>query len=547
MILKLKIQNFALIEDIEIDFEDKLTVLTGETGTGKTIILEALQLLFGKRSDQTMIRHGQNKALVFGVFKINEVIQNKYELPETIEILREIDKSGRHKITLNNNQTTLTNIINIMDEVGSIHSQNETMQLLDPQSYLSFVDQINSKLSNQILNQYLISRSKYLDMHKKLSQLKEKKNADIEQLEFYEYQLKEIKNYQLKKDEKNDLLEAINELSHYELIRSNLSEMYELLEETKIDNLYEIAKKVDTVSKYISDFEAKSETIYDSYYNLEETKNSIFNRLSNLNFDEKEFNSMQERIFELTKLEEKYKKSVNELILFQDELEEKLSLITNYDEYINNYEKDVLKAFNDTYNIGLELSVIRKKNALTLEKALINELKDLDLSNATIKIVFEEINKSPNTLLETGIDKIDFHISLNEGEPIKPLAKVASGGERARFMFALKTIYANQNKLSLLVLDEIDIGISGRTAAMVANKMQAVAKTVQLIVISHLPQVAAKADNHYGIYKHLENNRMVTNIKKLTNSERIETIALMLSGESLSTYAIEQAKMLLQK
>lgn len=222
-------------------------------------------------------------------------------------------------------------------------------------------------------------------------------------------------------------------------------------------------------------------------------------------------------------------------------------MITNYDDFINEHQLKLDVAFNETYNTGLTLHELRREQALDLELSLIDELKDLDLINAKINITFEEIIKEYDALLDNGLDNVDINISLNEGELLKPLSKVASGGERARFMFALKIIYAKQNNLSLLILDEIDIGISGKTAAMVANKMQAVSKDFQLIVISHLPQVASKANNHFGIYKSLVNNRMVTNIKKLTEHERIEIIALMLSGESLSPYAIEQAKMLLDK
>lgn len=547
MILTLKVQNFALIEDIEINLEDKLTVLTGETGTGKTIILEALHLLFGKRSDQTMIRYGKDKALVFGMFKISKAVQIKFELPETIEVLREIDINGRHKIVLNEKPITLANLRVIMDEVGSMHGQSETMQLLDPSTYINYLDQISEDKTKKLTNQYLMDRFNFLEMRKKLNELKNKKDSDLEQQEFYEYQIKEIANYNLVPNEKNELLEKVNELSHFDTISLNLRESYQLLEAFNIDNLYDIGKRMEKINSFMNDFQEANENIYDMYYNLVEIKNNIFNKIETLNFDENEFNMMQERVFELTKLEEKYKKDIDELIKYKEDLEEKLLLITNYDQYIKDYQNKVDKAFNKAYDSGLALRKQRQINAKELESKLIFELSELDLVNATIKIIFNEIKKEHNILLDNGIDEVDFHISLNEGEPIKPLAKVASGGERARFMFALKIIYANQNNLSLLVLDEIDIGISGKTAAMVANKMQQVANNLQLIVISHLPQVAARADNHYGIYKYLENNRMVTNIKKLSYDQRVETIALMLSDESLSNFAIEQAKRLLQK
>lgn len=549
MLQRLSVKNFALIEDINITFDEGLTVLTGETGTGKTIILESLHLLFGKRSDQEMIRHGEQKAEVFGVFKINKEIQLKYDLPEVIEVSREVDKSGRHKMLLNNNIITLAYLKTVMDDIGSMHSQNDTMQLLDASTYLTFIDQVDYKKISKLQTTYLISRSNYIDMKRHLEKLKNKKALDIEQQEFFEYQLKELKSHNLVLDEKATILKEIERLTHFDKISSNLKESYYIFDNEDFNqaSLFDAAKKLEAIATFDLTFNKHSEMLLDMYYNLTEIKEYLFNEIESLDYDPVEFDSMQERIFELTKLEDKYNKDISDLIILTEELEEKISLINNYDEYIEEYTLKVEKAFTKAFDDATYLSDCRKLLAKKLEIELVRELKDLDLNKAVINIVFEEVLITPSSLLESGIDRIDFHISLNEGEPIKPLSRVASGGERARFMFALKAIYAKQNKLSLLVLDEIDIGISGKTAAKVAIKMQTLSKDHQLIVITHLPQVAARADNHYGINKMLVNNRMVTKIEKLTHDQRVEMIALMLSDEQLSHFAIEQAKMLLDK
>jgi DNA repair protein RecN (Recombination protein N) len=256
---------------------------------------------------------------------------------------------------------------------------------------------------------------------------------------------------------------------------------------------------------------------------------------------------MQERLYDITKIEQKYQKTYTELIDFLVEIEEELLLITDYDHYLADSKKQADQAFKIAYDAGVKLSNLRKTCAKKLEKDLILELKDLDLDKASFHIVFDDLELAESSLLENGIDSIEFYISLNEGEPEKPLAKVASGGERARFMFSLRSIYAKANHLSLLILDEIDIGISGKTAAKVAQKMQDLSKEMQLLVITHLPQVAARANHHYGITKIKEKERMVTRILKLNDEERIEMIAYMLSDEKLSHFAIEQAKMLLHK
>jgi DNA repair protein RecN (Recombination protein N) len=290
-----------------------------------------------------------------------------------------------------------------------------------------------------------------------------------------------------------------------------------------------------------------AERLSSSYYEIDDVKSRIYHDIEGLDFDQDRFNLMQERHYELIKIEQKYQKEINDLIDYYHDIKKELLMITDYDEYIKEARKELEEAFLDAFNSGLKLRELRQKLAKKLSKDMIEELKDLDLEKASFDIVFDDIEKDEKALLETGLDQVEFMISLNEGEPIKPLAKVASGGERARFMFALKSIYAKSNQLSMLVLDEIDIGISGKTAAKVALKMSELSKDMQLIVITHLPQVAAKADHHYGITKHKENNRMVTHITKLNLDQRIEMIGMMLSDEKLSHFAIEQAKMLLKK
>lgn len=545
MIKSINIKDFALIQDIDINFFDGLTVLTGETGAGKSIILESLHLLFAKRSDQEMIRHGKDRAIVSGVFSLNKHQQELFDLPEEILISREIDKSGRHKIAINNQVTTLGRLKEITETIGSIHSQNDTFLLLDANEYLNFIDQIDQKEVTKLLSNYLISRSNYLDLKKHLEKIKQKKQSDIEQRDFLQYQIEELNSFNLVLGEKEELELSYEKLKHFDKISNSLKETYyELDNNVNIALLYNSAKQLESIAGFDEDYKDSSEKLLNSYYEFNDVKEVISRKLGELDYDENEFNFIQERIFELNKLEEKYQKTIAELIIYLDEATEKIELIDNYDEYILNYEKKVLDEFTKTYDLGIKLSNYRQKLATKLEKQIIKELSDLDLEKAQFQIKF---NTFKDTLLDTGIDEVEFYISLNEGEPLRVLSKVASGGERARFMFALKTIYAYQNNLQLLILDEIDIGISGKVAAMMANKMQKISEDMQLIVITHLPQVAAKANNHFGITKNIKDGRMTTSIDLLTMNERIEMIALMLSDESLSHFAIEQAKMLLGK
>jgi len=549
MLKTLKVKNFALIDDLEMDFESGLTALSGETGAGKSIIMESLQLLFGKRSDSQMIRHGEQKAIVYGIFELNLMQQSLLDLPQLIEVIREVDLSGKHQMRINNELTTLSRLKEVMNTIGSIHSQNETMNLYDKSYYLTFIDQVDQKKIDSLLNQYLLDRSKYLEKKKHLETLKQKKNQSVEKQSFLEYQVAEIKAYHLIPDEKVDLDEQIDKLKNFDKIMGSLRNAYTLLDNELFqpDQVYEAGRSLEKISSFDPSYQEMSERLIAVYYDLDDVKSKIYQTIESLDFDEDEFNRMQERSYELIKIEQKYQKSVNELILYQKEIEEELLLITDYDHYLEMSHEELKKTFDKAYQSGLKLSELRKKLAKKLSSDVLFELKDLDLDKSVFDIVFETYEIDEHALLENGLDQVEFYISLNEGEPVKPLAKVASGGERARFMFALKSIYAKANQLSLLILDEIDIGISGKTAAKVANKMASLSQMMQLLVITHLPQVAAKADHHYGITKIKENARMVTRIQKLDEDMRIEMIAMMLSDEKLSHFAIEQAKMLLRK
>ncbi|MFA5471059.1 MAG: DNA repair protein RecN [Acholeplasmataceae bacterium] len=549
MLKSLKVNHFALIEDLEINFESGLTALTGETGAGKTIILESLHLLFGKRSDQQMIRYGEQKAVVVGFFELRKDQQDLLNLPKDIVVRREIDASGRHIMKINDEIVTLNRLKEIMTVLGNIHQQNDSMTLMDKSYYLNFVDQVDEKKISALMHTYLLKRSYFLDKKKAFEQLKNKKADSVEKQSFLEYQIKELEALNLMPDEKTQLEEELNKLKNYDKIMNQLQSTYQYLDGdmNQIDHIYDAAMALDKISHLDDSYKQMQERLSSSYYEIDDVKSQIFHQIESLDFDQDRFNLMQERHFDLIKIEQKYQKEINDLIDYYHEIKKELLMITDYDQYLKEARSEVDEAFNEAYQSGLKLTELRKKLAKKLASDVITELKDLDLDKAMFEIEFEEVVKEEKSLLETGLDQVEFMISLNEGEPIKPLAKVASGGERARFMFALKSIYAKSNQLSMLVLDEIDIGISGKTAAKVATKMSELSKMMQLIVITHLPQVAAKADHHYGIIKIKEHNRMVTHINKLTMDQRIEMIGMMLSDEKLSHFAIEQAKMLLNK
>ena len=548
MLKRLLVKNFALIDDLEIEFQDGLTALTGETGSGKSILLESLSLLFGKRSDAEFIRHGKSKAEVTGVFKLKSAQQKLLELPEEITLHREIDNSGRHTIRLNGDIITLAKLKQISSNIGLIHGQNDTYMLFDKSSYVTFVDQIDMNKTTDLIQKYLIKRSRYLEEKTKLESLKSKKKESLERIDFLSFQVKELEGYKLIPNEKEELEEKIEKLKNFDTIQSSLKQANEALnsQNFQLDDLYLAFKQLSKIADFDKVYGNLATTLEDNYYTLEDSIKTLNQLLRNLDFDDEAFNMYQQRVFELNKIEVKYAKPINELVDYLSQIKEELALSSDYEGYLKEVSDRVDKYYMDAYQDALKLHDVRVKLAKHLEEELTTNLQELDLAKAVFKIEFEPIEVGV-LLGDNGVDVVEFMISLNEGEPIKPLSKVASGGEKARFMFSLKSIFARNSGLSMLVFDEIDIGISGKTAAKVANKMKDLSKDLQTLVITHLPQVAAKADYHFNIYKEKVDDRMQTFIKLLSKDDRILSIASMLSDDSISPFAIEQAKSLLSK
>ena len=544
MIKNLKVKNIALIDDLNVNFENGLTALTGETGAGKSILMESLQLLFGKRTDQDLIRHGTNEAYVSGTFFINNELAKKFDLNQEIEIKRLIQKKGRHEIRLNGRLTTIQKIRSITRNFGDIHDQDDMFQLLDPKFYTSIIDDRDKEVTENLKIKYLLNKEKYEAAKNRLKKLIEEKEMYEKEQDLISHQYNEIEKMKLVSNELENLTDEINTLKHYDTISHNLKESVNTLKSNNLleslnqikTNIFHVSSKIDSKKDLLKRFE-------DSYYEIEDVFEELRNMLNDLYFDEEHYESLNQREYELKNLEKKYNKSVEELILYKEELKSKLDLVSDFDSYIKK-ENEMIKVLKDnTINSALKITNQRKLIARDMELELIGILKKLDLEQTQFKV---EV-KNTNNFFEDGMDEIYFKISLNNGEPMKELNKVASGGERSRFMFALKTTAATRKGISMLVLDEIDSGVSGKTASKLANHMSLISKKLQLLVITHLPQVAAKADIQMEVLKKQKNDRVITNINKLNYEERVKSIATMLSDETMSEFAIKQAKTLLEK
>lgn len=546
MLNKIRIKNLAIIEDIEIEFNSNFTALTGATGAGKSLVIDSLKLIFGKRADSDYIRYGETEAVVVAYFnnlnkKVIKYLSSLEINDNNLVIERWISKHDRNKIIVNDKQITLRELQQLGYLIGDIHEQHDTTKLLDPETALIMLDQLGQ--TEELKNKYILSRHKYIQTSNKYNNALIKTKQTEEKLEELKYELNELSKANLSIDELEQLEHQINVLSHQKEIVESLTESYINLK--KIDDDVLIYNSFLTISK-IKEINESYLNIHNrlesSYYELTDIKEELYdliNEAKDISLNELEI--IQERYYFLKDLEKKYSKTIDELITYKLDVEEEILKIENYDEFLSKLKEDKIDSYNKAYKIALDLSKKRKQFATVLEKDFITILKRLDIDYVDFKVEFNKVD-----LKEEGIDEITFLISLNEGEPLKPFYKVASGGELSRSMLALKILFAKIENLSLMVFDEIDLGISGDAASKVAYELLTLSNDLQIIAITHLPQVAARANKHYHIEKKIESNRTITIIKDLNNEDRLYHLAYMLSGKDLTEGALLHAKSLLE-
>lgn len=534
MLEKLIIKNLAIIEDITITFDKHQTALTGETGAGNSLIIDSLKLIFGARADSDLIRYKEDEAIIQAFFKFDD---------EDLLIERWISRKDRNKILINNKPSTLNELKELGMKIGDIHEQHDTLELLKPETSLTMIDKVG--VDGSLLNEYTILRHEYLESLNKLNHALKQTSSNQELLELSMDKYDELKKANLVIDELKELQTKIETLTHQKDILDELNKAYQGLNFIDEENvLYESFKALEHIKAYNDTFSQLKERIESVYYEVIDVKNELYNELDYLkDLSLLELDTLQERYFFLKELENKYQMSNNELICYMTTLEDEILKYENYDAYVEKLTKDKDNAFKKAYSKALELSKSRQKWAKKLETEFINLITNLSINYCQFRVDF----KQSEELLEKGIDEVMFLISLNEGEPLLPFYKVASGGELSRSMLALKIIYVKTHQLKLVVFDEIDLGISGEAAHKVSHLLSKLSQSIQVITITHLPQVAALAQTHYHITKYTKDARTNTSLTLLNGDERVYQLAYMLSGANLSEGAIMHAKSLLSK
>ncbi|REI05219.1 DNA repair protein RecN [Staphylococcus felis] len=554
MLQSLSIKQFAIIEELEIQFTDGLTVLSGETGAGKSIIIDSIGQLIGIRASSDFVRHGAKKAIIEGVFDID----NANEAIEVLETLgidvnedflivkREIFSSGKSICRINNQTITLQDLRRVMQELLDIHGQHETQSLLKQKYHVELLDKYADGIYEQHLDQY----KRLFNAHQeKISELKELESADqalLQRLDLLRFQYDELKESKLKEGEIEQLEIDIKRIQNSENLSLSLNAAYVTLtdEHAIPDRLYELSSQLQTINHIVPEkFQQLKEEVDQFYYLLEDAKHQIYEEINQTEFDENYLNELESRMNLLNNLKRKYGKDISELIHYQAKISEEINKIENFEESTSNL-RDEIKELNTQLKLeGEKLSKERRKVARILRDHIVNEIQYLQMKDANLEISFKPY-ESPQ---KDGLERIEFLISPNKGEPLKSLNKIASGGELSRIMLALKSIFVRSRGQTAILFDEVDSGVSGQAAQKMAEKMKEIAKVIQVICISHLPQVASMSNHHLYISKQELNDRTITSVQTLHDDARVEEVARMISGAKVTELTKQNAKEMIEQ
>lgn len=540
MLASLTVQNFAIIDNINIDFHKGLTVLTGETGAGKSLIIDAIGLLFGNRASSSMIRSGMSKAIVEGVFtdcgkKVMRIVE-EYGLDTFDEgmvvVKREINENGKSLIRINGSVVTLHQLNEIAYYLADIHTQLDTKKLFDVENYVDFIDDDKSlelvSKYQEVLKKYRNSKKIYIN---KINELK----ADADNLDYLKYQLQELDKAELKTNELEDIETEIAELNNFENIYKILSDIKSSFQTNNIvGEIYSIKQNLSKLKDYSETYQTTYDNLENLYYELEAVEEELVSKSNNLEFDENHLNKLNERLAYIKELMRKHHLSYEELLAYHLELKKRIKDSESDDCVTEDLLKDVKINYQALKEITVQLTNKRKQNALKVKENILNTLKSLYLEKVSLDIRFNDYQfideLTDDFFNKDGADIVNFFISFNVGEPLKELSKVASGGEMSRVMLAFKVHLLNNLGLSTIIFDEIDTGVSGVVAKAMADKLRLISKKTQVLSITHLPIVASAAHHHLYINKKVQNDRTFTMIKELNYDERIEEIAKMISS-----------------
>lgn len=559
MLSYISVKNFAIIENIEVSFNEGMTSVTGETGAGKSLLIDAIGLLLGDRATSNVVRLGANKAEVEGIFRyknkrIDSILRELDIESEDNEIIikRQITQTNNNVIKINNTTVSLKELRMVTSKLADIHTQEDTHRLINPQTYLEIIDGFHQEETEELIRNYTRSLVQYKKELKELKRIENSNHQLLEKLDLYRYQKKELESYHLDIEEEGQLVKEIDAMKNFDTIFQTLKSSIEMIENVSaIDVIYDSSKQLNHIASFDDEYKEIMERFNSSYFELDDAFSELKNKMDELDFDPALLEEHQNRLNSLDGLKRKYRKDIEELITYLEEITRDINNIDNYDDVIQDQINQTKEAFKEVVKSSRFITKLRQSTSEYIESELLKTLHDLELPHTQFEIVFNQVEakdfRNSSIFLENGIDTVDFMLSTNVGEPVKALSNSASGGEMSRIMLGFKNLLTKSLSLSLIIFDEIDTGVSGYVANQVAKKMMEIAKDTQVICITHIPQVASISTHHLRIYKTVEENRTKAHITFLEGESRIIEIAKMISGEAVTNASIESAKELLSK
>ncbi|WP_288588402.1 DNA repair protein RecN [uncultured Streptococcus sp.] len=552
MLLEISIKNFAIIEEISLTFENGMTVLTGETGAGKSIIIDAMNLMLGARASLDVIRHGANKAEIEGLFSVGEnaaltqiLEENGIEVTEELIIRREILQNGRSIGRINGQMVNLTTLRAVGQYLVDIHGQHDQEELMKPNMHIRMLDEFGDSQFASVKKHYQDLFEHYRRLRKRVLTKQKNEQEHKARIEMLEFQIAEIEAAALKSGEDQALNQKRDKLLNHKHIADTLTNAYVMLDDEEFSSLSNIRSAMNdlmTLEEFDAEYKDMSSNVSEAYYILEEVTKQLGDVIDELDFDAGSLQQIEARLEVIYSITRKYGGSVDDVLDYYENITKEYNLLTGNDESSDNMEKDLKRLEKELIVAAESLSQERHQLAKNLEAEIKQELADLYMEKADFQVQF-----SKGKFNRDGNEAIEFYISTNPGEGFKPLVKVASGGEISRLMLAIKSAFSRKEDKTSIVFDEVDTGVSGRVAQAIAQKIYKIGSHGQVLAISHLPQVIAIADYQFFIEKRSDENTTVSTVRLLSEEERVEEIAKMLAGSDITEMAREQARELLKK
>ena len=532
MLNRIVIDNFATIEHLSFDLEEGLNIITGETGAGKSVLVEAISTALGGRADISMVRNGTSKATIQIAGTLGD---------EDVIIVRELMASGKSISKLNGEMVTLGQLRTFCQSFVDIHGQYDNQVILDPQNHLSITDRFRHKALEPELAKLSNLYQEYAESRRAYQQLQKEEAESLRQQDYYRFESEYIEKLNLYEGEDEELHEELEIMKNSEKIFSAVNEAYRRIyedDESVLSGLQSAIQHLQDIASLSEDYENQVQTLNDSYYAIADVSDALRDLRSSMNYSDEDIDRTSERLSIIEDAKRKYRMSVPEIIAYGKEMAEKLRVIENFDVEMEARKKAMDAAYKKLQEQADIVSRMRQENAALLKAAVTRELQDLAFANSDFDI---EIQRLPE-IGPLGYDTMEYMISTNPGEPLRPLSRIASGGEISRIMLAFKHIIGDNDAVETMIFDEIDTGISGRTALVVGKKMREIAGHHQILCITHLPQIAAYGDANFQIQKDISDSKTHTNIVRLDEEGKLHMLAGMISGDADSASALEAAR-----